>query len=177
MIVTVPRIIATAVLVWIISTAVVLLRFWINKWIFVPVVVLLLTFLVTALSTLKIFQIVRRHQCQIYQQQHSVQGTMVNALKCRKSSITVLYVYGLLLIFFLPLFVTIFVETFTGYTITVKVAYDYVTTIVFINSFLNPFVYCWRIGEIRQAVKNTLRNTHNDIIATLESPLRSESRL
>ncbi|XP_078368322.1 adenosine receptor A2a-like [Oculina patagonica] len=177
MIVTVPRIIATAVVVWIISTSVVILRFRVDKWIFVPVVILLLTFLVTAMSTLKIFQVVRRHQRQIYQQQQSVHGTMVNALKCRKSSITVLYVYGLLLVFYLPLFLTISVRTFTGYTTNVKVANDYVTTIVFINSFLNPFVYCWRIGEIRQAVKNTLRKTHNEVITAMESPFRSESRL
>ncbi|KAL9974802.1 hypothetical protein ACROYT_G011887, partial [Oculina patagonica] len=128
------------------------------------------------ISTLKIFQIVRRHQRQISQQQQSVQSNMVNVLKCRKSSITVLYVYGLLLIFFLPLSVTIFVETFTGYTITVKIAKDYVTTVVFINSFFNPLVYCWRIGEIRRAVKNALRKTNNEVIV-LERTFGSVSRL
>lgn len=47
-------------------------------------------------------------------------------------------------------------ETFIGYTKTVKIAYDYATTVVFINSFLNPVVYCWRIREIRRAVKKIL---------------------
>ncbi|XP_078368326.1 melanocyte-stimulating hormone receptor-like [Oculina patagonica] len=178
MIVTVPRIIATAIAVWMVSTTVVISRFWMStdKWIYVPVVILLVTFLVTAISILKIFQIVRRHQRQISQQQQSVHGTIVNALKCRKSSVTVLYVYGLLLIFYLPLFLTIFVETFTGYTITVKIAKDYVTTVVFINSFFNPLVYCWRIGEIRRAVKNALRKTNNEVIV-LERTFGSVSRL
>ena len=176
MIVTVPRITVTTFLVWIISLSVVLLRFWMSNWMFVPVVVLLLTFLVTAISTLKIFQIVRRHQRQISQQQQSVQGTMVNVLKCRKSSITVLYVYGLLLMFFFPLFATIFVEAFTGYTLKLKIAYDYVTTVVFINSFLNPLVYCWRIGEIRRAVTNTLRKNHNEDII-LERTFKTVSRV
>ena len=176
MVVTVRKLIATAFVVWIISFAVVLLRFWISKWNFVPVAVILLTLLVTAMSTLKIFQIVRRHQHQISQQQQSVQGATVNALKCKKSSITVLYVYGLLIIFFLPLFVTIFVETLTGYTLKLKIAFDYVTTIVFINSFLNPLVYCWRIGEIRRAVKNTLRKNHEEVIV-LERTFRSVSNL
>ena len=31
------------------------------------------------------------------------------------------------------------------------------TTLVFLNSSLNPFLYCWRIKEIRQAVKATIR--------------------
>ena len=157
--VTVHRILKTMLVVWIVSITTVVLRFWISNWIIIPGLVLILTFLVTALSSLKVFQIVRRHHRQIRQQQQSVQINTVNVLKCRKSSITVLYVYGLFLIFFLPLCLTIFVETFTGYTTRVKIAYDYVTTVVFINSFLNPLVYCWRIGEIRRAVQNTLRIT------------------
>ena len=82
----------------------------------------------------------------------------VNVLKCKKSAVTVLYVYGLLLIFYLPFFGTMFVEALFGYTIKLKTAYNYTTTVVFINSCLNPFVYCWRIKELRHAVKNTLKN-------------------
>ncbi|XP_078368319.1 melanocyte-stimulating hormone receptor-like [Oculina patagonica] len=167
-VVTVPRVKAMAFVVWIISITVVLVRLWISKWIYIPVVILLVTFLVTAMSTLKIFQIVRRHQRQIFQQQQSVQRSTVNVLKCRKSSATVLYVYGLLLICYIPLLVTLFMHNSTGYTTSVKIAYDYVTTVVFINSFLNPLVYCWRIGEIRRAVKNTLWKSHNEVIS-LES--------
>ena len=175
-VITIPKIMLSALVVWVVSTSVVLLRFWISYWIFVPVVVLLFTFLVTALSTWKIFQIVRRHRRQISQQQRSVQRQGINVLKCRKSTITVLYVYALLLVFFFPLFVTIFVESFTGYTTTMKIVYDYVTTTVFINSFLNPFVYCWRIGEIRRAVRNTLRKNNNDVLI-LESTFQSVSKI
>jgi len=156
MVVTVRRITIAACSVWIVSITVVISRFWITNWIIVPAVILFSTFLVTALSTGKIFHIVRRHQREIYRQQQSVQRTAVNVVKCKKSSITVLYIYGLFLIFYLPLLLTILVKTFSGYTTSVKIAYDYVTTAVFINSFLNPLVYCWRIGEIRRAVKNAL---------------------
>ena len=157
MVVTVRRIILITCSVWIGSTAVVISRFWISNWIVVPAVVLLLTFLVTALSTGKIFQVVRRHQREISQQRQSVQRSTANVLKYKKSSITVLYIYGLFLIFYLPLLLTILVKTFTGYTTRVKIAYDYVTTAVFINSFLNPLVYCWRYREIRNIVKNTVK--------------------
>ena len=156
MVVTVPRVIQTAVCLWIFSIAVATLKFWMSKWIIVPPLILVLAFLITILSTLKIFQIVRRHQRQITQQQQSVQNHTINVLKCRKSAVTVLYVSGLFVIFYLPFCTTMFVETFTGYTLAVKIAYDYVTTVVFINSCLNPLVYCWRITEIRQAVKDTL---------------------
>jgi len=61
------------------------------------------------------------------------------------------------MLFYLPFQGMIFVERFLGYTLTVKIAYDFAATVVFINSFVNPFVFCWRFGEIRRAVKNTLR--------------------
>ena len=156
-IVTAQRVLQTVFVFWILSVTIVMLRFWIRQWIILPVVVTVTSFLITALSTFKIFQIVRRHQRQISQQQQRVQSNTVNVLKCRKSAVTVLYVYGLFLIFYLPFFVTMFVETLIGYTLKVKITYDYVATVVFINSFLNPLVYCWRIGEIRRAVKNALR--------------------
>ena len=35
--------------------------------------------------------------------------------------------------------------------------YSHTTTVVFLNSSLNPGLYCWRIKEIRQAVKGTIR--------------------
>lgn len=155
-IVTVQRVLQTVFVVWMLSVAIVMLRFWIRQWLILPVAIVVTSFLVTTISTLKIFQIVRRHQRQIFQQQW-VQSNIVDVLKCRKSAVTVLYVYGLFIIFYLPLCATMVVETLTGYTLRVKIAYDYAATAVFINSFLNPIVYCFRIEEIRRAVKNLLK--------------------
>lgn len=155
-IVTVQRVLQTVFVVWMLSVAIVMLRFWIRQWLIFPVAIVVTSFLVTTISTLKIFQIVRRHQRQIFQQQW-VQSNIVDVLKCRKSAVTVLYVYGLFIIFYLPLCATMVVETLTGYTLRVKIAYDYAATAVFINSFLNPIVYCFRIEEIRRAVKNLLK--------------------
>lgn len=155
-IVTVQRVLQTVFVVWMLSVAIVMLRFWIRQWLIFPVAIVVTSFLVTTISTLKIFQIVRRHQRQIFQQQR-IQSNIVDALKCRKSAVTVLYVYGLFIIFYLPLCATMVVETLAGYTLRVKIAYDYAATAVFINSFLNPIVYCFRIEEIRRAVKNLLK--------------------
>lgn len=49
------------------------------------------------------------------------------------------------------------VEIVNGYTRSVKIVYEYATTAVFINSSLNPVIYCWRIGQIKRAVKNYLK--------------------
>ena len=31
------------------------------------------------------------------------------------------------------------------------------TVLVYFNSTLNPFLYCWKISEVRRAVKQTIR--------------------
>ena len=56
---TVPCVFQTTVCL-IFAIIVVISRFWMSKWIIVPAVILLLSFLVTTLSTLKVFQIARR---------------------------------------------------------------------------------------------------------------------
>ena len=34
------------------------------------------------------------------------------------------------------------------------------STLVYLNSSLNPFLYCWRIKEVRQAVKATIKQLY-----------------
>ena len=154
-IVTVPRVFQTAFSLWIFSITTVIVKFWMKNanWKVLPLVMLFFTLLVIAFSASKIFHIVRRHQRQINDQNivaQSLQTNTVNLLKCKKSAVTVLYIYGLLLIFYLPFGVTMLVEACIGYTRSVKIAYDYTSTVVFINSLLDPLVYCWRIREIRR---------------------------
>ena len=160
-IVTVPRVFQTMFVLWMFVTVIVLLRFWMtNKWFFIPIGLGFLFFSVIMASSWKIFRIVRRHQHQIKDQDMAVshlQNKTMNILKCRKSAATVLYIYGLFLIFYLPYMVLLLVETFIGFSRTVRIAYDYAATAIFINSFLNPVLYCWRISEIRRAVKNIMR--------------------
>ena len=102
------------------------------------VAIFLVTVIAIILSTFKIFQIVRRHQRRINEQNAAVgylQSNTVNVLKCRKSAVTVLYVYGLFMIFYFPFCVTMFMDIFIGHTMAVKIAYGNVETVVFINSF------------------------------------------
>ena len=161
-IVTVPRVFQTAFFFWIFCITVVALKIWMSnaEWNFIPVAISFLTLCVVTFSTSKIFLIARRHKRQIKSQTRaalSLQTNTVNVLKCKKSAATVLYIYGLFLIFYIPFIVTIILETLVGYTRTMKIVFSYTTTAVFINSFLNPIVYCWRIREIRRAVKNVFR--------------------
>ena len=155
--------VSTTIALWIFATVIVLPRFWMaSKWHFIPIALGVLIFFVIVISVWKIFRIVRKHQQQIKGQTKAVShlpANTVNILKCRKSAVTVLYIYGLFLIFYLPFMVSLLIKKFVGYTRTVRIVYEYAATAVFINSCLNPVVYCWRIGEIRRAVKNFVRRS------------------
>ena len=161
--VTVPRVLQATLVIWILSLILsVVLRFWMMtpEWFFIPLVIFVVVSLVLTVSTMKIFQMVRRHQRQIKRQTEAVihlQSNTVNFLKCRKSAVTVLYIYGLFVIFYVPFIGTLITDMLHRYTIKIQIAYDFSGTVIFVNSFINPVVYCWRIREIKKAVKNILR--------------------
>ena len=37
------------------------------------------------------------------------------------------------------------------------IALEFSLALVYLNSSLNPVLYCWKIGEVRQAVKDTIK--------------------
>ena len=43
---------------------------------------------------------------------------------------------------------------------SVFLAFNYTFILVFLNSTLNPILYCWKIDEVRQVVKDTIRKVH-----------------
>ena len=160
--VTVPRVLQITFLFWILSIILnVVLTFWMtNVWLFMPMVIFFLAFIAITISTLKIFQTVLRHQRQINDQNAAVshlETDTVNVQKCRKSAVTVLYVFGLFVICYVPYIATSIIEVLLGYTTKVLIAYDLCETAVYINSFLNPIVYCLRVRKMRRAVKNILK--------------------
>ena len=158
--ITVPRVAMVILGVWIVSSAGTIIKFWFDKWVILPSIVVVATLLIIAFCTSKIFQIALRHQRQINAQDQtitSLQHNTVEVLKCKKSAVTVLYVYGLLLVFYLPFLVTMIHKAINGPTRSVRMAYEYATTVVLINSSINPIIYCWRIKLVRSAVKHYLK--------------------
>ena len=99
--ITVPRV-QTLVASMLVSLSILtVLKLWLkDNWIIIPAAIFSVTSLVTAVSTFQIFQIARKHQRQIFQQNQTMGQPFcrtVDVLKCKKSAVTVLYVYGLML--------------------------------------------------------------------------------
>ena len=158
--ITVPRMVMVIVGIWVISSAGTIIKFWFDKWVILPAILAVSTLLMIAFCTSKIFQITLKHQRQINAQNHTMsylQTHTINVIKCKNSAVTVLYVYGLLLVFYLPFLVAMILEAINSPTRSVRMAYEYATTIVLINSSINPIIYCWRIKLVRSAVKHYLK--------------------
>ena len=73
----------------------------------------------------------------------------------KKTVSSALWVHLTLLACYLPYSIVSGLKAITGKTFAL--AEGFTATLIFFNSSLNPVLYCWRIREVRQAVKETLR--------------------
>ena len=106
----------------------------------------------------RIFKIVRHQQKKIHCQHQAVnlpQGsTISNLLQLEKSAINSFLFFIVMVLFYIP------VSTYLSLLITKNTpqsGWRVATTLVYINSSVNPFLYCWRIGDLRAAVMKTAR--------------------
>ena len=114
----------------------------------------------TIFAYAKIFITLRHNQ--IHVQNHAAQGQPseaipLNIARYRKAVYSALWVQGTLVICYLPYVIVVPLIPHRGMSSSLYRALQFTTTLVFLNSSLNPLLYCWKIREVRQAVKVTLR--------------------
>ena len=120
--------------------------------------------LATTFIYCKIYVVLRRHKGQIralqpQEAQQAVQnGNVVNFASLRKSVVGLFYVYLVFLICYLPRCIILAARVIQGPHIAVKQSTIYSWTFVFLNSSLNPVIYCWKMRHIRHAIMDILRN-------------------
>ena len=111
-------------------------------------------------SHTKIFLSLRHNQ--IHVQNHVAQGQPsqaipLNIARYRKAVYSALWVQGTLVICYLPYVVVVALQPQRGMSLSIYHAQQFTATLLYSNSSLNPLLYCWKIREVRQAVKETLR--------------------
>lgn len=74
----------------------------------------------------------------------------INSFK--RSAITMLYIITLFLGTFIPFITVLVIKMRRGGGPRLNITYNFFATFVYFNSSLNPFVYCFRLKEIRIAV-------------------------
>ena len=113
-------------------------------------------------SYTKIFITLRHNQHQVHShisQGQPSQAVALTTTRYRKAVYSALWVQVALVACYLPFFITaIIMASQRGrLSSSVWLASQFTATLVYLNSSFNPLLYSWKIREVRQAVKETLR--------------------
>ena len=109
-------------------------------------------------SYTKIFCTLRYHQAQVRDQQQLSQTNALNMARFRKAVYSALWVQLALVVCYAPLCtVNIVIAHTKKYSFLLVVIWKVAVTLLCFNSTLNPFLYCWKISEVREAVKQTIK--------------------
>ena len=158
---TLKRIYRLVVVFWVVSTAGATMLLW-NKRItlWYDCVVVALCVVTSTFSYTKIFLTLRHNQ--IHAQGNVNQGqpnqtVQLNIARYKKTVSSALWVQVALVVCYLPTAIVEGLRLQRGLTSDIFVAWHYSASLTLLNSSLNPILYCWKIREVRQAVKDTIR--------------------
>ena len=115
----------------------------------------------SVVSHTKIFCTLHRHQNQVQDHFHKEQRSQqipINISRYRKVVFSIIWVQLGLGVCYLPYGIVTAVLSYNPMTSSKFLAWEITATFVYFNSTLNPFLYCWKICEVKQAVKQTIRD-------------------
>ena len=120
-----------------------------------------LSLIISLFSYTKIVLRLRQHQSSVrdnaQQGQANTGGSPLNLERYKRTVVSVALVHLALVICCLPFNIFNTLIHLKGINPDIYFVHYFTTTLLFLNSSLNPFLYCWRIKEIRQAVKATIK--------------------
>ena len=167
--VTHKRFIAAVISIWLLSAIISSSVFWNPLGVSLKVIQFVnmtVCLIVVVIVYWRIYIVLKRHKnqirgLQIQEVQQGVQnGDLSNFLKLRKSALGTFYVCILFLICYLPFCILSFFPVALP-LITLYEAQLYTTTLVFLNSSLNPVIYCWKMRPIRRTLMDIMRGIVN----------------
>ena len=155
--VTPVRVIIVLVSLWLTSCVSAFLHIFLVKGISMATAVISVRgYVLTTVAYLRIYKVVKYHQNQIYTQ--NLQNAQAReAHKQRKSAYNSLFVFVVFVACYLPFLPSTMLYWKNASEISFLVAHFASIFLIYLNSSLNPFVYCWRYPEIRQSVKSTVK--------------------
>ena len=121
-------------------------------------IVVLLCLVISTFCYTKIFFTIRhhQHQVQVHVQQPN-QTSHPNIARYRKAVFTTLWLQFTLVACYLPHFILVTLLIRAEPSSSVSLTWSCTATLVFLNSSINPILYCLKMDEVRQAVKDTIR--------------------
>ena len=111
---------------------------------------------ISSFCYLKIYFTIRRQQKQV-QSCQAHPGTSLNIACYKKTVSSALCIHFTLILSYLAHTIATLVTMLRGLTPCTAFPWNITILLIFLNSTLNPFLYCWKIRALRQAVKDTLK--------------------
>ena len=167
-IVTVKRVRVAILLFWLTSSVIGIIYLWdAGLYLIVSGVLVLLFVAISTYCYTRIFRIIRRKQRQA-ERNFGSQSSGLNIVPYKKTVYNALWIHLTLVTCYLPFALTAVVITIQGSNTLLLIVEGIASILVCLNSSLNPVLYCWKITEVRQAVKETVRRVfgsteHNPI--------------
>ena len=127
-------------------------------------VVILTSLFLSIISHARIFLKLRQHHAQVRRQHVGLEQANggeipLNIEQYKKIVCTIAWVQLALVLCYFPIFIVLILSTVTiadWYKIG-SIFHVSALTVVYFNSTLNPILFCWKIREVREAVKTTLK--------------------
>ena len=125
---------------------------------------LTLSLLVSVFSYAKIFKTLRYRQVQVHRNTQQGQrpnggGNQLNIARYKKTVYSIAWVQLALFICYFPHNLMVFLRLLgkLPFSTEIYLIWELFVTLLYLNSSLNPALYCWRIRDVRQEVKNIIR--------------------
>ena len=124
---------------------------------------ILFCLLTSTWSSYKNYLTIRRHRMDIQAQVQQVaqNSSVENLARLRKSTHSALWIYLVFCVCYLPNVFIEIVDAVYGYgsaSIVIHTMNIYLVTLMFLNSSLNPVIYCWKMRHIRRTMFGILQN-------------------
>lgn len=124
--------------------------------------IILFCLLTSTWSSYKNYLTIRRHRMEIQAQVQQVaqNSSVENLARLRKSTHSALWIYLVFCVCYLPNVFIEIVDAVYGYgsaSIVIHTLNIYLVTLMFLNSSLNPVIYCWKMRHIRRTMFGILQ--------------------
>ena len=161
-VVTHRRVVIVVIGIWVKSTFVSLIILWglLSTRDLINTIIEAFSLIITFVVYIRIYITVRRHKNHIHSMQirdEAQSEELKNFIVLIKSTVGIFYVYLVFLICYLPHLICMAVIRIYGSSIVLKKLLLYSLTLMYLNSSLNPVIYCWKMRHIRHAIMDILR--------------------
>ena len=146
---------------WLTGIAAVLLRVFTSFSVaaIVGVIFLIIVIVISVFCYTKIFMTLRQFETQVQNRgQQRREGMSPNIGRYKKTVWSIAWVQLALIACYIPFIICAIVITIKGSSgTTANTIWIFTFTLIYVNSSLNPILYCWRIKDARQEVKATIK--------------------